>query len=54
MFLRLWSGRGQGRATAMTYLRLRGQYFVVGAIVLLLMRGLLAVRTLTGPLIGAP
>jgi hypothetical protein len=38
----------------MAYVSLRGQFFVVGAIALFLMWGLFAVRTLTGPLIGAP
>jgi len=33
----------------MAYTPLRGQFFVVGAIVFFLMRGLFAVRTLTGP-----
>jgi hypothetical protein len=38
----------------MAYVPLRGQFFIVGTIVLFLMWGLFAVRTLTGPLIGAP
>jgi hypothetical protein len=38
----------------MAYVSSRGQFLVVGAIVLLLMWVLFAVRTLTGPLIGAP
>ncbi len=38
----------------MAYVPLRGQFFIVGAIVLFLMWGLFAVRPLTGPLIGAP
>ena len=32
----------------------RGQFFITGAIVVFLVWGLFAVRTLTGPLIGAP
>jgi hypothetical protein len=38
----------------MAYVPLRGQFFIVGAIVLFLMWGLFAVCTLTGPMIGAP
>jgi hypothetical protein len=38
---------------AMAYVPLRGQ-FLTGAIVVFLVWGLFAVRTLTGPLIGAP
>jgi hypothetical protein len=38
----------------MAYRQLRGKFFIVGVIVLFLMWGLFPVRTLTGPLIGAP
>jgi hypothetical protein len=38
----------------MAYVPLRGQFVIVGAIVLFFMWGLFAVRTLTDPLIGAP
>ncbi len=38
----------------MAYVALRGQFSIVGAIALFLMSRLFAVRTLTGPRIGAP
>jgi hypothetical protein len=38
---------------AMSYVPLRGQFIISGAIVVFLVWGLFAVRTLTGPLIGA-
>ena len=38
----------------MAYVPLRGQFVISGAIVVFLVWGLFAIRTKTGPLIGAP